>query len=243
MNATYPCLDAILEQTQHHKLLPKDHHQAIPSQGAKKYYANISLYLYKLAPLTGQLEENIVFQINQKIYINPADLLGKFDFDKDHVSQWMELAQKVLHPPWLQNNPDTYFRNMMEESDNKIRELMERNHNKQTVHTDHTLVHECTELKQGGDLMVNFINVQDRFTPVRNKTVDFQPLETIVDKNKFRGSNFRLKVMGYVTWIARHWRDRVYLKKNATCNHQYLCPCKKNCQQIDRLTDSSWSHQ
>ena len=65
----------------------------------KKYYANISIHLYKLAQLTGQLKENIVFWINQKNYLNPPDLLGKFDIDKDHVSGWMELAQKVLQPP------------------------------------------------------------------------------------------------------------------------------------------------
>merc|ERR1711895_90299 len=135
------------------------------------------------------------------------------------------------------NDKRCYHCSLNHEAGNKIRELMERNHSKQTAHTDHTLGHECTELKQGGDLMVNFINVQDRFTPVRNKTVDFQPLETIVDKNKFRGSNFCLTVMGYVTWIAHHWRDKVYLKKNTTCNHQYLCPCKKKLladRQIDR---------
>ena len=142
-------------------------------------------------------------------------------------------STRITYP----NGWNWHRKNMMEESDNKIRELMERNHNKQTAHTDHTLGHECTELKQGGDLMVNFINVQDRFTPVRNKTVNLQPLETAVDRNKFRGSNFCLKVMGYVTWIAHHWRDKVYLKKNTTCNHQYLCPCKKKLladRQIDR---------
>ena len=126
---------------------------------------------------------------------------------------------------------------MVNESNDKIRELMTGNHNKQPVDTDQSLVHDCTELKQGGDLMINFINVQDRFTPIRNKSVDFQPLETVVNRNKFRGSNFCMKVMGYATWIAHHWRDTVYLRKNSTCNHQYLCPCKKKLladRQIDR---------
>ena len=66
----------------------------------KIYYAYINIHLYKLAQLTGQLKENIVFWITQKKAFNPADLLGKFDIDKDHVSRWMELPQKVLQPSW-----------------------------------------------------------------------------------------------------------------------------------------------
>ena len=133
----------------------------------KEYHANIDIHLYKLAQLTGQLKENIVFWINQRKAFNPADLLGKFDIDKDHVSRWMELARRILQPPWLQRNPDTYFRKMLDDSNDKIRELMTGNHNKQPVDTDQSLVHDCTELKQGGDLMINFINVQDRFTPIQ----------------------------------------------------------------------------
>ena len=104
---------------------------------------------------------------------------------------------------------------------------MAGNHNKQPVDTDHTLVHDCTDLNQGGNLIFNFINVQDRITLIRDKSVDFQPLDTVVDRNKFRGSNLCLKLMGYVTLIAHHWRDKAYLKKNITCNHQDLCSCKK----------------
>ena len=75
--------------------------------------------------------------------------------------------------------------------------------------------------------MVNFIEVQDRFKPVRNKPVDFHPLETIVRRNKFKGSNYCLKIMGYVTWIVHNWRDKVYLRKHKVCEHSYLCECKK----------------
>ena len=39
------------------------------------------------------IQRNIVLWINQRNYFNLADLLGKFDIDKDHVSRWMELAQ------------------------------------------------------------------------------------------------------------------------------------------------------
>ena len=100
---------------------------------------------------------------------------------------------------------------MLNESNDKIRELMTR-HNKQPVDTDQSLVHDYTEQKQGGDLIIKLINVQDRLTPIRNKSVDFQLLETIVTRTKFRGSNFCMKVAAYATWIAHHWRDTVYLR-------------------------------
>ena len=76
---------------------------------------------------------------------------------------------------------------MLNESNDKIRELMTR-HNKQPVDTDQSLVHDCTEQKQGGDLIIKLINVQDGFTPIRDKSVDFKLLETIVTRTKSRAT-------------------------------------------------------
>ena len=42
----------------------------------------------------------------------------------------------------------------------------------------------------------SFHKVQDRITLIRDNSVDFQPLDTVVDRNKFRGSNLCLKLMG-----------------------------------------------
>merc|ERR1712240_952999 len=95
------------------------------------------------------------------------------------------------------------------------------------LNEEELLTHDCVELKQGENVMVNFIEVQDRFKPIRNKQVDFHPLETIVRRNKFKGSNYCLKIMGYVTWIIHNCRDKVYLRKHKVCEHSYLCECKK----------------
>ena len=66
----------------------------------KIYYAYINIHLYKLAQLTGQLKENIVFWITQKKAFNPADLLGKFDIDKDHgISTKSAAATMVTAEP------------------------------------------------------------------------------------------------------------------------------------------------
>merc|ERR1712101_19992 len=184
----------------------------------RKYYAIVNMHLYKLAKLTSQLKENIVFWINQKEAFNPADLLGKFDVDKDQVSKWMNLSKLVLQPPWLLQNPDTYLKKLLSESQEKIRTQTTGKPTKKPLNEEELLTHDCVELKRGDSVMVNFINVQDRFKPVRNKPVNFHPLETIVTRNKFRGSNYCLKILGYVTWIAHNWRDKVYLRKHKVCN-------------------------
>merc|ERR1712243_171650 len=193
----------------------------------RKYYANINMHLYKLAKMTNQEKENVVFWINQKEAFNPADLLGKFDIDKDPVSQWIELLKLVLQPPWLQKHPNTYLKQMLIESQQKIQAQTMGGISKKPLNEEELLTHDCVELKQGENVLVNFIEVQDRFKPIRNKQVDFHPLETIVRRNKFKGSNYCLRIMGYVTWIAHNWRDKIYLRKHKICEHSYLCECKK----------------
>ena len=131
------------------------------------------MHLYKLAKLTSQLKENIVFWINQKEAFNPADLLGKFDVDKDQVSKWMNLAKLVLQPPWLLQNPDIYLKDLLSESQEKIMAQTAGKHAKKPIDEEESLTHDCVELKQGEDVMINFINVQDRFKLIRNKPVDF----------------------------------------------------------------------
>ena len=64
----------------------------------RKYYSNINLHLYEIAIKTNQLKENVIFWMNQFDRFNPADLLGKFDLEKDSVSKWMEKLRQVLRP-------------------------------------------------------------------------------------------------------------------------------------------------
>merc|ERR1712101_73865 len=118
--------------------------RSIVRAAMRKYYANINIHLYKLAQLTGQLKEDIVFWINQKRAFNPADLLGKFDIHKDQVSKWMELAKQLLQPSWLLQNPDTYLRKMLDESKAKILELTAGKHTKQPIAKEQSLTHDCT---------------------------------------------------------------------------------------------------
>ena len=86
----------------------------------RKYYANINLYLYNIAKLTNQKKEDIIFWIDQMDQLNPADKLSKFDNDKDKVARWMDLATYVLFPTWLQTQPKSYLKKMLEKSREQI---------------------------------------------------------------------------------------------------------------------------
>ena len=84
----------------------------------RRLYANINLHLFELANLTGQKKEDIVFWIEGAA--NPADKLGKFNIDKDPVEKWINLANQVLFPSWLQQHPDKYLNKLISTSKKKI---------------------------------------------------------------------------------------------------------------------------
>ena len=102
-----------------------------------------------------------MFWINQKGAFNPSDLLGKFDIDKDPVSKWIELLKLVLQPPWLQQHPDTYLKQMLIKSQQKIQAQTMGGASKKPLNEEELLTHDCVEIKQGENIMVNFIEVQD----------------------------------------------------------------------------------
>ena len=51
----------------------------------RRLYANINLHLFKIAKLTNQRKEDVIFWIEGAA--NPANKLGKFDIDRDPVDK------------------------------------------------------------------------------------------------------------------------------------------------------------
>ena len=94
----------------------------------RKYYASINLQFYRLAQVTNQVKENIIFQLNQEETFNPADKLGKFDIDKDPVDKWTSLALEVLHPEWFQRHPKHYLHKMIKQSSEKSKRSIRWTH-------------------------------------------------------------------------------------------------------------------
>ena len=74
----------------------------------------------------GQKKEDIVFWIEGAA--NPADKLGKFDIDKDPVEKWINLANQVLFPTWLQQHPDKYLNKLISISKRKIHLQLQGGH-------------------------------------------------------------------------------------------------------------------
>ena len=102
---------------------------------------------------------------------------------------------------------------------------------------ENLLTHQCTDLNENEDIIANYIEVQDQVKPVRNKSQDYHPLDKIVQRNLHKGSSHCMKIMGYVTYFAHKWVDKVFLKKHSKCKHTFLCECKQKLlanRKIDR---------
>ena len=186
------------------------------------------MHLYKLARMTNQLKENVIYWLNQDGTFNPADKLGKFDIDTDSVKKWMKLELDVLRPDWLQVHPKHYLHKMLKESSEKIKGVRSGGHIKISPNEETLLTHHCTELSESEDIMANYIEAQDYIRPVRKEKLDFHPLDIVVEGNGTKGSSYCMKIMGYVTYFAHKWVDKWYLKKYKVCEHSYHCECKKN---------------
>ena len=71
---------------------------------------------------------------------------------------------------------------MLKESSEKIKEQKSGGQYKSPINEEESLKHKCTELNGGDDVMSNYIEVQDRFKPIRNKPVDYYPFDFVVQK-------------------------------------------------------------
>ena len=85
----------------------------------RRLYANINLHLFEIANVTGQRKEDIVIWIEGAS--SPADKLGKFDIDKDTVEKWIGLANQVLRPDFLQQNPNRHLNRLIHKSKEKLK--------------------------------------------------------------------------------------------------------------------------
>ena len=185
------------------------------------------MHLYKLAQMTNQVKENIIFWLNQEETFNPADKLGKFDIDKDPVNKWTSLALKVLHPEWLQGHPKHYLHKMLKESSEIFKEVRSGGSTEKPTNKEAVLTHHCTKLSEDENIMASYMEVQDYIKPTRKKKLDFHPLDIIVRRNGTRGSSRYMKIMGYVTYFAPRWVDKLYLKNTKFVNTDSIVNARK----------------
>ena len=177
----------------------------------KRYYSEILSMLTKLRETTGQDVQEFIFWIDQERWPNPADLLSKFDVINDDVELWMERAEGVLRPPWLQEHPDTYLDQMLIRSKEKVDfqntggggwctgAEVAKNSRDAIVHTAY-----C-----------QYVIASDPITQVSRspKSSNAKILEYLV--NKYRGyyPNVALRILGRIVLIAHNWQARTLINR------------------------------
>merc|ERR1712002_1274499 len=213
---------------------------APPSQSRRslrKHYASINVHLYTLANITKQVKEDIIFWLNQEEVCNPADKLGKFDIEKDPVHKWVKLQKEILQPDWLQDHPRNYLHRLIKSSKEKIRLSKTGGYLRNQSAEKILGLHLHTEPSKDEDIMVSYIEANEKLLPARKKNLDFHPLDRVVERFGHKGSSYVMKIMGYVTYFAHRWVDKLYLMKHKVCSHEELCECKKKLleqRQVDR---------
>ena len=58
--------------------------------------------------------------LEQKNYFNLADVLSKYKIHQETVVDWMENAEMVFRPSWLQTHPRNYMKYLFEQSKHAI---------------------------------------------------------------------------------------------------------------------------
>ena len=77
--------------------------------------------LFKVGQIVHQTKESIYLYINQKVRVNLADLLTKFNISRDDPKYWNELQIHLLQGSWLAQHPKFWLSYVIKESEQKIK--------------------------------------------------------------------------------------------------------------------------
>ena len=171
---------------------------------------------------------------------NPADKLGKFDINKDAVSQFIQIAKEVLASSWLQELPSNYLDKMLSKYQEQIKLLMQGG--KSMTNSTHENLYKNNNPEP---VEVNHINCYVGYAltySLKERSYDSSCLQIVVDRNKHKGSAFCMKVISLATYVAQIWRDKAFLSTRKKCNHPHQCPCEIKLLQdrpIDRPFDTT----
>ena len=76
--------------------------------------------LYKIAQLSHQLKQNIPLFLDQRKRQNYADILTKFNVEKQTPALWFEYQLRLLQPQWLSKHPKFWEEQVLKESRERI---------------------------------------------------------------------------------------------------------------------------
>ena len=91
--------------------------------------------------------KNKILFINQKRHINFADYLTKFNITEDTPQMWLDLQKQLIEAKWLQEHPDTWYKDAMQESESFINKQSNDKSNEDPSQTHHIDVNKPKPIK------------------------------------------------------------------------------------------------
>ena len=148
------------------------------------------------------------------MFTNYADLLTKFDIQKQTPSVWIDLQLQIMRAEWLQRHPWHWESQLLVESRKKIGvqisggSLMAPQKDKDSVnssttsHSDH----------------INFLT---KLNPHSNlyPAADWSVIDSLVNKYMSKPISTCFRVLGFVVWFGQKWLDTIRIKQHKLNNH------------------------
>ena len=198
-----------------------------------KYYSQCNTILFNLGQRTNQRKEDMVLFIDQKKYLNPADLISKFNIHHETVEMWIEKTKTLFAPDWLQRHPKEYIKTIVESSRVAIAKQAEGG-----VFDGHD--NDKSAITMMSNVCCDFISASDPQNDVNSSLMpmggpDYSVIGPLFSKYQDYPNDVPLRILGRTVLILHHWIDLTLIRKakrNSNCPHKmYQCPCADNALQ------------
>ena len=164
--------------------------------------------------MVGCVKEDIVLYINQKKHPNYADYLTKFNITDDTPQQWLDLQTQLLDASWLQNHPDTWYRDALQESKLYIQKQASGNSNDNPSQTHHIDVNKPPPIKM---------------CPTEQ---DWSMIEALINRQRLCPLKSIFRMIGWTTLIALKWLDNTRVKIFRAKNRPSCTHTTNNCRCV-----------
>jgi len=216
-------------------ILGLQYHPVKYESGFRKHLADINTNLYHTAILSNQKKEQIPLFLNQKVRVNFADWLTKFNLN-DSPEKWAEIQKRLLQPSWLLQDINIWLPLVKKESDDKI--LIQKSggikdfsgeNNISTDSNDHLI--EVSSVILVDQHVINISNYP---------TSNWDMIQKVTMRFMTKSPKITFRIFGFVTMICHRWRDicaiKRYKRSRPFCGHDFIfCPCSLSMLETDTV--------
>ena len=242
-----PIFRAILFSDAISSLLSLRRHPAIFKHPQRKWLASANVSLFQTAELinsqqktlssdshqmTPVIKDDIAIWINQKVRCNFADLLTKFQLDTDSTDRWIKLQEKLIQASWLQTHPSTWYKQMLQESEEMISQqsLGGQAHHCLRDVTQTSLKDASQHTLQDTDptpIEAHFITYStDIFPEVSYPQQDMYIVDKVTSNMPGKNPRCVFRTIGWCVFAAHRWRDMAKAKVfKQTLRGRRKCKC------------------